>query len=153
MAKAASARGNSADGCTVTSDMRRVLGLLVAALVVVGCTDHESASRPTTSSTTTTSTPSGFAVGYMRVTGGPTRRLMRLDQRLPGVVEVHHPGDLRVVTSVTVGGSGRFRIGLLPGRYQLLGRPANRGLMSMTSKAFRVVVGRTVTVDLVEYAT
>jgi len=54
---------------------------------------------------------------------------------------------------VNVGKTGRFRIGLPPGRYQLLGRPENRGIMPVTSEPFRIDAGRTVAIDLTEYAT
>ena len=78
---------------------------------------------------------------------------MTRDQRLPGLVVALHPGESQAVASVNVGKTGRFRIALPPGRYQLLGRPENRGIMPVTSEPFRIDAGRTVAIDLTEYAT
>lgn len=151
--------------------MRRGIGILLAAIAAFGCTSHKSASVPSAASSTTTrgatttsilpegtwtfgSGGAGFAVGEMHITGGPPpRNAKQHDQPLPGIVEVHHPGEIRVLTRVTVGGSGRFNIDLPVGNYVLVGRPANRGIMSMKSAIFAIEVGRTSHVDLLELAT
>jgi hypothetical protein len=86
----------------------------------------------------------------MHVAGSPEGK--PLNQRLPGTVEVHLIGQRKVLKVVSVGETGMFSIPLPAGRYELVGRPRNRGLDSMKSKAFRVEVGRTVPVDLVDYA-
>jgi hypothetical protein len=141
---------NFGEGCTVGVVMRRVFAWLFAAGLVVGCSGHESVSPDPTTSTK----PKGVAVGIMRITGGPRRPGHGpLDQRLPGLVVALHPGESHVVATVNVGSTGRFRIALPPGRYELLGRPENRGIMPVTSAPFQIEGGRTVAVDLTEHAT
>jgi hypothetical protein len=120
--------------------MRRGVGLFVAAVAAFGCTGHGSGGA-------------GFVVGEMHITSGERPQSGKEhDQPLPGVVEVHHPGETRVLTRVTVGGSGRFKIDLPAGNYVLVGRPANRGIDGMTSAMFAIDVGHTAHVDLLEVA-
>jgi hypothetical protein len=92
---------------------------------------------------------SGFAQGEMHIQGGPRPGNVH-DQPLPGVVVVHRLGKSEALTKVTVGSTGRFTIALPAGYYQLVGHPANTGIMSMTSKPFIVRVGEFVHVDLLE---
>jgi hypothetical protein len=130
--------------------MRRVFTCLFTAGLVMGCSGHERVSPDPTTNTK----PKGVAVGVMRITGGPPERGHGpRDQRLPGLVVALHPGGSRAIASVNVGETGRFRIALPPGRYQLLGRPGNSGIMPVTSEPFRIEAGRTVAVDLTEHAT
>jgi hypothetical protein len=136
----------TSDGCTVIV-MKRVSVWILAAVLVAACSIHSSASPdPTTA-------PGGVAVGIFRIMGGPPRPGHGpLDQRVPGLVVALHPGDSEPIATVNVGKTGRFRIALPPGRYQLLGRPENRGIDPLTSKAFRIEVGRTTAVDLTIHA-
>jgi len=118
-------------------------------VLLAGCSSDKNVSPEPTS----TPKLGGVAVGIFRVTGGPARRgHAPLDQRLPGLVIALHPGESRAIASVNVGKEGRFRIVLPPGRYQLRGRPENRGISPITSKAFRVDPGQTVAVDLTIHA-
>ena len=149
--------------------MRRVIGVLIAALAACGCAAHKTAfapnlTAPTTFQATTTtiilpegtwtfgSGGAGFVEGEMHLRGGPPSGGKPKDQPVPGVVEVHHPGRARVLTKVTVGRTGRFKIALPAGNYELIGRPTNTGVMSMTSNVFVINVGQTVKVDLLELA-
>ena len=120
--------------------------------------------RYTTAATTTTILPegtwtfgsggAGFVAGEMHIRGGPPPRDGKVhDQPLPGIVEVHSSSNGVTLTHVRVGQSGGFNIDLPAGNYQVVGRPANSGIMSMTSKPFTIQVGRTVHVDLLELAT
>ncbi len=104
--------------------MRCDLGLLLAAIAVVGCSDHERAA-PTT----------GVAVRYMHITESPEGRPLP-DQRLAVKVEVHRLGQHPVLKVITVDGTGRFRIVLPAGRYELVARPGNRNFGAFSSHAF-----------------
>ena len=126
--------------------MRRMIGLVLLALLVASCssTDH-SVPPPTTIAT-------GVAVGYMHITGGrPRTNGKTTDQPLAGVVQAIMSRDF-VVGAVTVDRTGRFRMKLPPGNYYFRGRPANSGLMAIQSAPLKIKVGQTTNVDLVEYA-
>ena len=128
--------------------MKRV-AVLIGLVLLAGCSSDKSVPPEPTSTTKL----GGVAVGIFRITGGPPRRGHGpVDQRLPGLVIALHPGESRALASVNVGRTGRFRIVLPPGRYQLLGRPENRGISPITSRAFRIDPGHTVTVDLTIHA-
>ena len=86
----------------------------------------------------------------MHITGGPKPGH---DQPLAGTVEVHHPGDPKVLTRFTVDRTGVFRIDLPPGNYVLVARPALTGIDSFRSREFAVSGGDTSHVDLVDVAT
>jgi hypothetical protein len=102
---------------------------------------------------TTTSGPVGFAVGRMHVAGGPTRRNGTAgDTAIAGTIAVHRAGDATVLEKITVGPTGRFRIDLPVGVYQLVGRSSNFG-DEIDSQSFTIRSGRTTSVDLVVIAT
>jgi hypothetical protein len=158
--------------------MRRALLVLTAVVLALGGTlvyfGTRGAARPKfeehlvdrgTNSTSTTSVllpegtwtfgtgPAGFAVGRMHITGGPARPNGAMpDSPIAGVVEIHHAGDNAVLERVTVGNSGRFRIDLPAGDYELIGHAPNIG-GEIDSAEFTISVGRTTPVDLVVSAT
>jgi hypothetical protein len=74
------------------------------------------------------------------------------DSPLPGVVEVHHPGDAAVLERVNVDHQGRFRIDLPVGNYQLVGRSLNV-TGPIDSQSFAIRTRQTTPTDLVVQAT
>ena len=156
--------------------MRRVLLVLAVAaiavsgtLIYLGARGHgtptfeghltDLGTNPTTSvllpegTWTFGSGPAGFAVGGMYITGGPKRPKGAMpDNPLAGTVEVHHPGDSTVLEKVPVDATGRYRIDLPVGDYQLIGHAPSVG-EKIDSQGFTIRVGATTSVDLVALAT
>ena len=97
--------------------------------------------------------PAGVAVGRMHISGGPRlRNGAEPDSPVAGAVEVHHPGDPKVLLSVGVDTTGSFRIELPPGTYRLVARPTLR-ISPFQTHDFTIDAGHTTPVDLVAIAT
>jgi len=89
----------------------------------------------------------------MHISGGPARRNgAEPDSAVAGAIEVHHPGDSKILTRVQVDATGSFRIELPPGTYRLVARPTLM-ISPFQTHDFTIDAGHTTPVDLVAIAT
>jgi hypothetical protein len=93
--------------------------------------------------------PAGYIEGLMHVVGFGVRP--GAYSPLAGVVEIVRPRETTVLVRIAVNRTGRFRVLLPEGEYQVIGRPNNGGMT--LSVVVGVSRGRTERVDLVEQST
>jgi len=139
--------------CVARTRLSVVIGVTVLAAACSG-SDHRSAPASTSARSTPEVTtplgsgPAGYIEGSMHAVGGT---VPGADAPLAGEVEIVRPGKTTVLTRVVVNRTGRFRVLLPEGEYEVVGH-LNNGL-TLRSAAVSVIRGRAVTVDLIEQVT